>query len=137
MNEVYEYRRAPNRGVIWLATTAVAMLIVAVTLTGAQELTWLTWAVGAATLCWMLLPKPVAGIRVDNDALILSAWRNPRAILLDDIAFLRATEASAETDIAIVYKDGTEEGTFSGDMPNIEILVEVMAKRGIAVRDVY
>lgn len=137
MNEVYEYRRAPNRGVIWLSVTAVAMLLAAITFTGARELTWLTWALGATTLCWMLLPKPVAGIRVDGNVLVLSAWRNPRAILLNDIAYLRATEASAETDIAIVYKDGTEEGTFKGDMPDIETLVEVMAKRGIAVRDVY
>lgn len=137
MNEVYEYRRAPNRGVIWLSATAVILLIVAVTLTGAEELTWLVWALGAATLCWMLLPKPVAGIRVDDDYLVLSAWRNPRHIRLDDIAYMRATEASAETDIAIVYKDGTEEGTFTGDMPDIETLVEVMAQRGIAVRDVY
>ncbi|MEM9787213.1 MAG: hypothetical protein AAF801_11975 [Pseudomonadota bacterium] len=120
-----------------MSATAVIMLIIAVTLTGSEELSWLVWAVGAVTLCWMMLPKPVAGIRVDNDYLVLSAWRNPRPIRLDDIAYLRATEASAETDIAIVYKDGTEEGAFAGDMPDIEILVEVMAQRGIAVRDVY
>jgi hypothetical protein len=137
MNQVYEYRRAPNRGVIWLSAIAMVMLISAVTLTGAAELTWLAWTMGAITLGWMLLPKPVAGIRVDDDFLTLSAWRNPHAIPLDDIAYLRTTEASAETNIAIVFKDGTEEGTYSGDMPDIETLVEVMAKRGIAVRDVY
>lgn len=137
MKEVFEYRRAPNRGAIWLSASAVAMLIAAITLTGAHELTWLAWALGPITLGWMLLPKPVAGIRVDDDYLILSAWRTPRAIPLDSIAYLRATEASAETDIAIVYKDGTEEGTFTGDMPDITTLAEVMAARGIAIRDVY
>ena len=137
MNEVYEFRRAPSRGGIWLSATAVLMLIVAVSLTGSEELSWLVWGVGAATLCWMMLPKPVAGIRVDDDYLVLSAWRNPRSIRLDDIAYMRVTEASAETDIAIVYKDGREEGTFIGDMPEIESLIDVMAKRGIAVRDAY
>lgn len=137
MKEVFEYRRAPNRGVIWLAASAVAMLIAAIVLTGAEELTWLAWALGPITLCWMLLPKPVAGIRVDDDYLVLSAWRTPRQIPLDSIAYLRATEASAETDIAIVYKDGTEEGTCIADMPDITTLAEVMAARGIAIRDVY
>ncbi|MEL6681623.1 MAG: hypothetical protein AAFQ09_03145 [Pseudomonadota bacterium] len=113
------------------------MLVIAITLTGSEELTWLVWAIGAATLCWMMLPKPVAGIRVDDTHLILSAWRLPRAIRLDDIAYLRATEASAETNIAIVYKNGSEEGVFAGDLPEMDILVDVMAQRGIAVRDRY
>ncbi|MDX8351107.1 hypothetical protein [Cognatiyoonia sp. IB215182] len=137
MNEDYEYRRAPNRGVIWLAATAVILLIVATTLTGSDELSLMVWALGAMTLCWMLLPKPVAGIRVDDEYLVLSAWREPRPIRLDDIAYLRMTEASAETYLAIVYKDGTEEGVFAGDLPDIDILAEVMAARGIAVRDRY
>ena len=136
MDDVYEYRRAPNRGVVWLSATAVIMLMLAVTLMGADQLMWLVWAMGAVTLCWMLLPKPVAGIRIDGDFLILSAWRKPHPIPLDEIAYLRATEASAETDIAIVYKDGTEEGTFKGDMPDTRTLIAVLAQRGIAVRDV-
>ncbi|MDX8348160.1 hypothetical protein SLH49_09190 [Cognatiyoonia sp. IB215446] len=137
MNEDYEYRRAPNRGVIWLSVAAVILLIVATTLTGSEELSWLVWALGSLTLCWMLMPKPVAGIRIDNEYLVLSAWRQPRAIKLDDIAYLRVTEASAETYLAIVYKDGTEEGVFAGDLPDLETLAEVLAARGIAVRDRY
>lgn len=137
MNDDYEYRRAPSRGVIWLSATAVILVLVAITLTGSEELSWLVWGMAAMTLCWMMLPKPVAGIRVDDEHLVLSAWRAPRAIRLDDIAYLRVTEASAETYLAIVYKDGTEEGVFAGDLPDIEILAEVMAARGIAVRDRY
>lgn len=137
MKKVFEYRRAPNRGVIWLSVAAVAMLIAGITLTGATEFIWLAWGLGPITLVWMLLPKPVAGIRVDDDYLVLSAWRHPRAIPLDNIAYLRATEASAETNIAIVYKDGTEEGAFAGDMPpDIAPLAEALAARGIAIRDV-
>jgi hypothetical protein len=88
-------------------------------------------------LFWMVLPRPIAGIRVDDHHLILSAWRLPRMIPLDDIAYLRATSVSADSDVTIVYKDGREEGTFAGDMPDIETLSYVMAMRGVPVRDIY
>lgn len=137
MNEVFEYRRAPGKGAIWLATTAVVLLLVAVVVNGADHLVWLVWVCGALTFAWMLIPKPVAGIRVDDDFLVTSAWRNPRYIPLDNIAHLRATEVSNTTEIVIVYKDGTQEGLLSGDMPDIDTLVDVMAARGIPVRYVY
>ncbi len=137
MDEVYEYRREPGKGVIWLSAITVVLLITFVGLTGAYHLNWLVWAFGAATLFWMLVPKPVSGMRVSKDHLVLSAWKNPRVIRLDDIAYLRATEASAETEVAIVYKDKTEEGIFVGDLPDLETLATVMAARGIPVRDVY
>ena len=136
MNEVYEFRRTTNRGVVWLSASAVVMVMLAVIVADADQLMWLVWAMGAVTLGWMFLPQPASGIRIDEEFLVLSAWRNPHRIPLREIAFLRATEASAETDIAIVYKDGSEIGTFTGDMPDIQTLIEVLALRGIAVRDV-
>lgn len=137
MHEVYEYRRAPNRGVIWLCAVAVIILICVVIISDATHLLWLVWALAAVMIFWMLLPKPVAGIRIDDEHLVLSAWRNPRRIPLDDIAYLRATSVSADCDITIVYKDGREEGAFAGDMPDLETLSYVMALRGIPVRDIY
>ncbi|WP_341368946.1 hypothetical protein [Yoonia sp. BS5-3] len=137
MKEVFEYRRTRSKGAIWLSASAVAMLIAAIAITGTDELIGLVYVAGPVTLCWMLMPQQVAGIRIDDQHLVLSAWRQPRAILLDDIAYLRVTEASAETNIAIVYKDGREEGTYIGDMPDLDTLARVMAARGIAVRDIY
>lgn len=137
MNEVYEYRRAPNLWVIRLSIITAALLVVVIALTGAQHLTILVWGLGAASLYWMLLPHPVSGIRIDDTYLVLAAWRNPRAIRLDDIAYLRVTEVSAECSVTVVYKDGREEGTFAGDLPEIEELSEVMAERGIPLRDVF
>jgi hypothetical protein len=137
MNEVYEYRRAPSKGAIWLAIIGVLLLMAAVIINGADHLTWLVWVCGTVTLAWMLLPKPVSGIRVDENYLVLSAWRNPKQIPLDNVAYLRATEVSDETEIAIVFKDGTQEGIFAGDLPDIDTLISVMAERGIPVRDVY
>lgn len=135
MNEVYEYRRAPGKGAVWLACIAVVMLLAAVILNGADHLMWLVWTSGAVTLAWMILPQPVSGIRVDDDHLVLSAWRNPRPILLDDIAHLKVTQASLETEVSIVFKNSDEEPIFAGDLPDIETLISVMAKRGIPVRD--
>ncbi|WP_296427962.1 hypothetical protein [Yoonia sp.] len=137
MNDVYEFRRAPGRGIIWLSATMIVLLISLITWTGAEHLLRLVWALGAVLILWMLLPKPVAGIRVDDDHLTLSAWRRPRLIALDDIAYLRATDISADSDITIVYKDGREEGAFAGDMPDIPTLSYVMAARGVPVRDIF
>lgn len=137
MNEVYEYRRAPGRGAIWLCALMISFLTSVVILGGAQDLLWLICVLGAVMILWMMLPKPVAGIRVDDDHLVLGAWRRPRPILLDDIAYLRATAISADSDVTIVYKDGREEGAVAGDMPDIETLSYVMALRGIPVRDIY
>jgi hypothetical protein len=137
MNEVYEYRRAPGKGIIWLGGMGVVLLLVAVSVTDATELMWLVWVLAALTLVLMLVPRPVTGIRVDDTYLVLAAWRKPRSIALDDIAYLRATQTDPETAIVIVYKDGTEEKTFIGDMPDLETLIYVMAARGIPVRGVY
>ena len=135
MNEVFEYRRAPNRGVIWLFAITITVLVCVISVSDAMHLLWLVWVLVAVMIFIMLLPKPAAGIRVDDDHLVLAAWRQPRLILLDDIAYLRATSISADSDVTIVYKDGREEGAFAGDMPDIETLSYVMATRGIPVRE--
>jgi hypothetical protein len=137
MNDVYEYRRARGKGVIWLCGMGVVLLLVAISVTDATDLIWLVWVLAALTLALMLVPRPVSGIRVDDTYLVLSAWNKPRSIALDDIAFLRATQADPETSIIIVYKNGTEEKTLSRDMPDLETLVYVMAARGVPVRDLY
>ncbi|MFG5383053.1 hypothetical protein [Yoonia sp. R2-816] len=137
MNDVYEYRRAPNPWVIRLSAMALILLTTFVIITEAGHLMVVVWGLAAATYCWMMMPKPVLGIRIDRENLVLGAWRKPRAIPLDDIAYLRVTEVSAETSVTIVYKDGREEGTFAGDLPEIETLSEVLAERGIPLRDIF
>jgi len=136
MNDVYEYRTGPNQWVVRVFAILTLLLITIVVFTKAQHLMALVWGIGAATFYWMILPKPMSGICIDQHDLILAAWRKPRRVPLDDIAYLRVTEASAECSISIVYKDGREEGTFAGDMPDIDTLAVVMAERGIPVRDI-
>ena len=115
MNEVYEYRNAPGKGAIWLAAFGVALLLMAVLIAGATHLMPLVWVASAVTLAWMIFPKPIYGIKVDPEFLVLSAWRKPRFVRLEDIAYLRASDISDETNIAIVFKNGTEEGIFAAD----------------------
>jgi hypothetical protein len=136
MNDVYEFRRAPGKGAIWLGSATVAVLLFVMALTDAK-LDWLVWGAGAVTLTWMVLPRPVAGIKVDDTHLVLSAWQNPQTIPLDDIDHLKATRESLESDFKIVLRDGREMIALAGDMPDLETLVYVMAVRGIPVRDVY
>jgi hypothetical protein len=136
MSDVYEYRRAPNRGPVWLALIGVILLLVAVIQFGATQLTWLVWVAAAVTIAWMILPQPVSGIRIDRDHLVLAAWRKPRPIALDDIAHLRVDDSGLETHTTIVYRDGKEEVIFAGDLPDVDTLIMVLADRGIPVREV-
>lgn len=136
MSDIYEYRRAPSKGPIWLALIGVILLLVAVIKFDMTELVWLAWVAAVVTIAWMLLPRPVSGIRIDNDHLILAAWRQPRTIALDDIAHLRIEDASLDTHVTIVYRDGSEEEVFTGDLPDVDTLIHVLADRGIPVREV-
>lgn len=137
MIEEYEFRQTPTKGPIWLAAIGLAMLILAIFIVGTGELFWLAWAVGAVTVAWMLFPRRVYGIKVDDTYLVLGAWRDPRFVRLSEIAHLRVSNVSEETKVAIVYKDGEEEAIFAADLPDLDILVSVLAERGVAVRDIY
>ena len=134
MNETYTYRRTPSRGVVLVAALGVLLLGSVAYVTGGTRFYWAAGLAGAVTLGWALLPRPVYGIKVDDNHLTLGAWRNPRHIPLDQISHLRATNVSDETKFAVVYKDGEHEAIFSLDLPDEDTLVEIMAERGIPVR---
>ncbi|WP_108816250.1 hypothetical protein [Loktanella sp. Alg231-35] len=135
MNDIYEFRRAAGKGAILLTFIAVLLLLMAVVIYAVASLIWLAWVFVGITIVWMLLPRPALGIRVDETNLTVSAWSKPRAIALDDIAHLRAYENKSGTEVTVVYKDKSEESLFSGDFPDIDTLISIMAARGIAVRD--
>jgi hypothetical protein len=137
MDEIFEHRVAPGKGAIWLAAFGVVLLMLAILISQAYHLMPLVWATAAVTIAWMIFPKPVYGIKIDGEYFVLSAWRKPRYIKLDDIAYLRASNTSDETNISIVYKSGDEEPIFAGDLPDVDVLVVVMAQHGVPVRGVY
>ncbi|MGJ8623221.1 MAG: hypothetical protein ACSHW1_10605 [Yoonia sp.] len=137
MTDVYEYRQAPNKGPIRLAALCLVGLILTIFVNGTGPLFWVAWSVGAVTIAWMMFPRPIYGIKVDDTYLVLAAWRNPRYVPLDEIAHLRVSNVSEETKVSIVYKDGVEEAIFAADLPDLDVLVGVMAERRVPVRDIY
>ena len=137
MDEIFEHRVEPGKGAIWLAAFCVVLLVLAILLNQAYHLMPLVWVAAAVTITWMIVPKPVYGIKIDGEYFVLSAWRKPRYVRLDDIAYLRASNVSDETNIALVYKSGEEEPIFAGDLPDVDVLVVVLAQHGVPVRGVY
>jgi len=135
MSEVYEYRLAKRRNAIWLASIVIAFLIGFAIANTAPQIMIGLWAVTGAAVAWSLISNPLCGIRVDDDHLVLNAWRKPRAIPLADIDYLRTSHSCDDCNVTIVYKDGREEGTVSAHMPPPATLACVMAERGIAVLD--
>ena len=137
MDEIFEHRVEPGKGAIWLAAFGVVLLVLAILFNQAYLLMPLVWVAAAVTITWMIVPKPVYGIKIDGEYFVLSAWRKPRYVRLDDIAYLRASNVSDETNIALVYKSGEEEPIFAGDLPDVDVLVVVLAQHGVPVRGVY
>ena len=136
MDDTFVYKHRPARGVIWLTAAAALALGAAVYWLGLTNLLTVFVLFAGLTIAWFLLPRPVYGIKLDSTYLTLGAWRKPRPIPLDSIAYLQAKDISDEINYVIVYRDeeAEEEGIFALDLPDEDTLVEVMAERGIPVR---
>ncbi len=134
MSEVYKFKRRPARAVIWVTLLCVILFGAFVYVNQLAQFYWLVAGCALISVVWLLLPRPIYGIKVDDTHLTLAAWRKPRPVPLDRIAHLQATEHTDEIGYVIVYKDDEYEGIFSLDLPDEETLIEIMAERGIPVR---
>ena len=134
MNDTFVYKRKRGRGAVWLAAVTAAAVGAGVWWLGLTDLLTVFALFCALTLGWIMSPRPVYGIKVDDTHLTLAAFRKPRPIPLDSIAHIQATEADDENAYVIIYRDGEKEGIFALDLPDEETLVEILAERGIPVR---
>lgn len=134
MDGEFTFRRAPSKAAPRLAAATLFYLVAAIVLSEEEYLIWSAWALAGVTMVWIFLPRPVSGIRIDRNHLVLSAWRKPRPIPLDSIDHLLTTQVSAETEVALVYKDGSMEGLFVGDLPDMAVFSSEMAMRGVPTR---
>ena len=134
MDDTFVYKHKPARAVVWLAAAATVVLGGALYWLETMDVLPLFVLFAALTLGWVFLPRPTYGIRVDDTHLTLAAWRKPRAIPLDSIAHIQASNISDEINYVIVYRDDEREGIFALDLPDEDTLVEIMAERGIPVR---
>lgn len=134
MDDTYVYKRKSGRGVVWLSIVVTVALAGAIYGLGHSDLLPVMLLFLALTVGWLFVPRPTYGIKVDDTHLTLAAWRKPRAIPLDSIAHIEASDISDEITYVIVYRDGEREGVFALDLPDEDTLVEIMAERGIPVR---
>lgn len=118
-----------------LAAGVTAFCITYGFVSGVSNILLLACCLTGVMIGWMLMMGPVRGIRVDHETLTLDAWRSPRVISLSDIAYLRALHWTENSEVTIVYKDGTEESTHPRDLPDINTLAREMMARGVKVKD--
>lgn len=135
MENVYEYKMRPNRKVTWFAAACIGFLLGYGYLTSDPRILAVVWALIAMCLVWLLMKSPTAGIRVDEQALTLSAWRNPRPVPLDEIEYLEVQHWTEDSDVKLVLRDGTEEMIPFGDLPDMTTFSAVMVDFGIRLLD--
>ncbi|WP_333713228.1 hypothetical protein [Yoonia sp.] len=134
MSNSYVYKHKPGRGAVWLMAVTATLLSGGTYVVGGPELLPAAIMMIGFAAVIALRPRPTYGIKVDDTHLTLAAWRKPRPIPLDSIAYLQAAQISDEIPYVIVYRDKEREGVFALDLPDEDTLVEIMAERGIPVR---
>ncbi len=135
MDEIYEYRLGFGRRLEWLAAIAAAALLSFAIDNQSPLILGAVWGLCASMIVWFLSQNKVAGIRVDETHLTLAAWRDPKEVPLANIDHFRMTHWTDDSDVVLVYRDGTEEELSASDLPGIQEFSEVMADRGIPVKD--
>ncbi len=131
MNEIYEYKRRPNRKVTWFAACCIGFLFGFGLLTSNPKILGLVWGLIAVCLLWILMKSPTAGIKLDDQSLTLAAWRNPREVPLSAIDHLEVQHWTDETDVRIVYRDGGQEVIPFGDLPDMDTFSRELVYRGV------
>lgn len=127
MENVYEYRMGIGHRLTWLAAIAVAALLAFAMDNQDPLILGTVWGLCAAIIIWFLSRSLVAGIRVDDRYFTLTAWRDPKPVPLEDIDYLCMTHWTENSDVMLVYADGTEQHIPAGDLPDIQLSSEVMA----------
>jgi hypothetical protein len=131
----YEYRLGGRSRSSWLAAIALVGLIVFTAENQSSSIFITTVGLCAILIIWLLTRNEIAGIRVDHQYLTLAAWRDPKAVPLSDIAYLRMADWTDDSALTLVYKNGDEEEIPSGDLPSIQLLSEILADRGVLIKD--
>ena len=135
MDYVYEYKKRPNRKVTWFAACCIGFLFGFGLLTSDPKILGLVWGLIAVCFLWLLMKSPTAGIRVDEESLTLSAWREPREVPLSKIDHLEIQHWTEDSDVKLVYRDGEEEMIPFGDLPDMNTLSSIMGDFGVRMME--
>jgi len=135
MEHFYEYKIHPNRKLTWFAASCIGFLVGFGILTTAPHIHAVVWSLVAVCFIWLLMKSPAAGIRVDEYALTLAAFRKPRAVPLSQIDHMEIQHWTDESDVKIVFRDGREEMIPYGDLPSMNTFSEVMVAFGVRLTE--
>lgn len=135
MLQVYEFRQSGRRSTVGLTAGVTAICMTYGIVTEVSQVLLLAFCLTGVIIGWMLMMGPVRGIRIDQQHLVLNAWRKPKLIPLADIDFVRALHWTETSEVTIVYRDGTEESTNPRDLPDINTLAREMMARRVKVKD--
>ncbi|MBW4708077.1 hypothetical protein KX928_09785 [Roseobacter sp. YSTF-M11] len=133
MSETYEYRLPGRRASVWMTLAVVGLLLAVVASEVASWYIWLVWMPSMAMVLYLLLKNPISGLRLTNDMLLLSAWRNPQALLLQDIAKIRFIDWRDGSDMEVHLHSGEVIQAISSDIPPRSSFVRALHQRGIPV----
>jgi uncharacterized protein (DUF58 family) len=135
MADVFEYRLPARRPLIWVVLAALLTLMTVIGVTGAAWYIWAIWGGTLLLVLYMLVVNPVSGIRLTPELLTLAAWRDPKPILLRDIAMVEIQNWSDSTDMVIHLTGGERIRAYSGDMPPKARLVRELNLRRVPVQE--
>lgn len=135
MEDVYEYKLGVRGSAPWLSAIAISLLLGLALQDQTPKVLGAIWGLVTFMIIWFLSRHQVAGVRVDRRHLTLAAWRDPIHIPLVEIDHIRMTDWTDDSDLIVVRTTGHQDYVPSGDLPSIQLFSEVMAERGISIKD--
>lgn len=110
---------------------AFACMLLLLFISGAEWIVFVPAGIGFSMLLFMLIKNPINGLELQDEILILSAWRNPLPVPVHDIAKLEIVEWTDSSDFKVYLKSGEIIEAFSGDIPPITPFRKALAQVGI------
>jgi hypothetical protein len=110
---------------------AFAFMLFLLVLSRAEWVFFVPAGIGSVMLLFMLIKNPVNGLELQDEMLILSAWRNPLQVPVHDIAKLEIVEWTDSSDFKVHLKSGEIIEAFSGDIPPTVPFRKALAQVGI------
>lgn len=113
---------------ILFMAAAFGFMLLLLFLNGAEWIFFVPGGIGFAMLLFMLIKNPVNGLELQDEMLILSAWRSPLPVPVRDIAKLEIVEWTDSSDFKVHLKSGETIEAFSGDIPPITPFRKALAQ---------
>lgn len=118
---------------MWAAAAVCAFMAGLMVSHDVDFLIWLPVLFGSGLVLWALIRNPQTGLRITDDALILSPWQTRQVIPLAEIEAVKYHEWSDSTDVYIWLKSGETVRVSPLDAPPVKSLRSVLAEKAIPI----